>query len=297
MGVIRKLVKRTPVISFSEESVNTLGISQPATPPSEPESIDSEPPVFVPRRRDPRQLFQRLEYHQNLHAGARKTRRSNNTQALQTLLEDEFEESQELSISDLKPKIHTAFTELHTDYNNMRVWQYFIAQDENEQKVYLEAIRPKNQKSHGKTVSGFSFTQVPINAESSSEDHSEAGVLQVSDCRCVHPACNEEQRFGLLKPQMKSLLKKRHLPLGILSYLEEEVVALFTSDPSMVYITQELTSFERLLLHALCQYNFLSSKSATIASVRRTKVKNDRGCFHAPSVSLTQYIETCYRAK
>ncbi|KAK8726520.1 hypothetical protein OTU49_010288 [Cherax quadricarinatus] len=179
----------------------------------------------------------------------------------------------------------------------MRVWQYFIARDENEQKVYLEAIRPKDQKRHGKTVSGFSFTQVPINAESSSEDHSEAGVSQVSDCRCVHPACNEEQRFGLLKPQMKSLLKKRHLPLGILSYLEEEVVALFTSDPSTVYITQELTSFERLLLHALCQYNFLSSKSATIASVRRTKVKNDRGCFHAPSVSLTQYIETCYRAK
>ncbi|XP_069171003.1 R3H domain-containing protein 4 isoform X2 [Procambarus clarkii] len=279
-----------------------LGISQPATPPSEPESVDSEPPVFVPRRRDPGLLFQRLENHRrNQHAGARKTRRANNTQALQTLVEDEMEEIGEPSISDLQPNTQNAFTKLFNDYNSMRVWQYFITQDEIQQKEYLEAIRPKN-RNHAKTLSGFSFTQVPVNVDNPDEEKlSDAEgftiVSPVTDCRCVHPACNEEQRFGLMESQIQSLLKKKHMPLGVLSYLEEEVVELFTADPSTVYITQELTSFERLLVHALCQYNFLSSKSTTIASVRRTKVENGRGCFHAPRVSLTRYIETYYRAK
>lgn len=48
---------------------------------------------------------------------------------------------------------------------------------------------------------------------------------------------------------------------GILKDLEDEIVELFTVDPTTVYITQELNSFQRLLVHALCEYNLLSSKS------------------------------------
>ncbi|KAG7154786.1 R3H domain-containing protein 4-like [Homarus americanus] len=303
MGVIRKLTSRAPVISFSDESINSLGISQPATPPSEPETVEAEPSVFAPRRRDPGQLFQRLEnHHQNQRAGVRKTRRANNTQALQTLVEDELEETRELSICDLQPKTQNAFTKLLNNHDNMRVWQYFITRDEEEQKEYLEAIRPKNPNNRASAVSGFSFTQVAVNTEDPKEGNfTEAEgfvmVAPVSDCRSFHPAYNEEQRFGLMEPHLQSLLKKKHLPLGILSYLEEEIVELFVADPSTVYITQELTSFERLLVHALCQYNILTSKSTTIACVRRTKVENLKNCFHSPEVSLTQYIETYYRSK
>lgn len=49
-----------------------------------------------------------------------------------------------------------------------------------------------------------------------------------------------------------------------MSYLEEEIVEVFSSDPLAVYITQLLSSYERLLLHGVCQYNFLSSKSMLI---------------------------------
>lgn len=59
--------------------ITRLGISQPATPPSEPETVEEDVVPFVPRRRDPAQLLQRLEQHQqNRHSGARRSRRANN---------------------------------------------------------------------------------------------------------------------------------------------------------------------------------------------------------------------------
>lgn len=65
---------------------NRLGISQPATPPSEPESVGGSLPTFVPRRRNFGQLLQRLENHcQNQHAGTRRIRRNNNSELIWVL--------------------------------------------------------------------------------------------------------------------------------------------------------------------------------------------------------------------
>lgn len=294
-------MNRAPVISFSDESINSLGISQPATPPSEPETVEGDVAVpFVPQRRDPAQLLQRLEQHQhNRHSGARRSRRAYNARALQTLVEDELEDSLEPTIADFLPKAENAFTKLLTDSNNMRVWQYFITRNEQEQQDYLESVSPKtHHRNNGKGPSGFSFTQ--INSETLEENLPGAEdftvVPQMSDCRNLHPAYTEVHRFSMMETQLQSLLKKKHLPLGVLSYLEDEIVEIFASDPLSIYITSELSSFERLLLHALCQYNFLRSKSTTLAGARRTKVENSNKCFHVPEMSLTSYIDKFYRS-
>lgn len=301
MGVIRKACNRAPVISFSDESINSLGISQPSTPPPEPQPAAEEAPApYVPQRRDPAQLLQRLEqHHRNRHAGARRSRRASNVRALQTLVEDEMEDALEPTIADFLPKADNAFTKLLTDCNNMRIWQHFITRSEQEQREYLESVAPKTQEKVGRSnVGGFSFTQ--INSETMEENLPNAEgftvVPQMSDCRHVHPAYSEAHRFSMMEAQLQSLLKKKHLPLGVLSYLEEEIVEIFGHDPLAIYITSELSSFERLLLHALCQYNFLRSKSTTIAGVRRTKVENAHKCFHVPEISLTSYIDKFYRS-
>ncbi|KAG0723112.1 R3H domain-containing protein 4 [Chionoecetes opilio] len=117
----------------------------------------------------------------------------------------------------------------------------------------------------------------------------------MTDCRHIHPAYSEAHRFSMMEALLQSLLKRKHLPLGVLSYLEDEMIEIFAHDPLSVYITSELSSFERLLLHALCQYYFLRSKSTTIAGVRRTKVENANKCFHEPDISLATYIDKFYR--
>lgn len=46
--------------------------------------------------------------------------------ALQTLVEDEMEDSLEPTIADFLPKAENAFTKLHTDCNNMRVSTQYL---------------------------------------------------------------------------------------------------------------------------------------------------------------------------
>ena len=43
--------------------------------------------------------------------------------------------------------------------------------------------------------------------------------------------------------------------------IEKEVVEFFTDDPASVYVARLQTSFERLLLHCLCQFLDLRAKS------------------------------------
>ncbi|XP_047480945.1 R3H domain-containing protein 4-like [Penaeus chinensis] len=303
MGVIRKLQSRAKVISFSEESVNSLGISQPPTPPSEPETTDVPPPALVPQRRDPRLLIQRLEqhnHHQRRRTGARKTRRADNAQALQTLVEDDQEGVND--DMDVAPNSEGIFTKLFNDCDKMRIWQYFISLSEDRQEHYLNTICKRKENARSSGIGGVSFTQRVKNIEKGKieeplEEDGFTVIPPMSDCRNMHPAYTTEQRFWEVKPQLRKMLKGRQFPVGILKDLEDEIVELFTVDPTTVYITQELNSFQRLLVHALCEYNLLSSKSSTMTNVRRTKVENKADCFHAPEVSLNQYIETYYRSK
>ncbi|KAK7069904.1 hypothetical protein SK128_024820 [Halocaridina rubra] len=300
MGVIRKLRDKSAIISFSEESINSLGISQPSTPPAEPASgnVNADTPTQpVPERRIPGLLFERLEHHRP-RTGVRKTRRANNTKALQTLLEDDFEETGEPSITDLQPKLDNAFTRLHDDVDDMRVWQYFISRSEEEQVDYLEAVTPQRSGINIGIGHGISFTQGKIlshnkDPEDAVDEDGFVLVPRMSDCREVHPAntSTPEYHFSVVEPYVRSALKKKNMPLGILYYLEEEILGTFNEDPTAIYISAELTSFERLILHGLCQYNRLKSKSTTVARARRTKVFNKSKCFHAPSMPLTQYLE------
>lgn len=48
---------------------------------------------------------------------------------------------------------------------------------------------------------------------------------------------------------------------GLLLNLEEDLRSVFIRDASAVYLSRELSSFERLLLHAICQYYLLKSCS------------------------------------
>ena len=48
---------------------------------------------------------------------------------------------------------------------------------------------------------------------------------------------------------------------GVLESLERDLVSFFTDWPSSVYLSDQKNSFERMMLHALCQYLDLMSSS------------------------------------
>lgn len=60
---------------------------------------------------------------------------------------------------------------------------------------------------------------------------------------------------------LRRLLRRKSFPTGILQYLEEELVGFFLEMPTKTYISRELSSFERLLLHSLSDYHRLISVS------------------------------------
>ena len=59
---------------------------------------------------------------------------------------------------------------------------------------------------------------------------------------------------------MRQALKK-HPPMGMLEGIEEKITETFLTNPNSEFVAEEMSSFERLLLHALCAYNALNSYS------------------------------------
>ncbi|XP_043391944.1 R3H domain-containing protein 4 isoform X5 [Chelonia mydas] len=78
---------------------------------------------------------------------------------------------------------------------------------------------------------------------------------------------------------------------GTLECLEEELLAFFSVTPHSVYTAMMDNSFERLLLHALCQYMDLVSASSDFEGKRQMKVSNKHGVFLPPELLLSTYLE------
>ena len=51
---------------------------------------------------------------------------------------------------------------------------------------------------------------------------------------------------------------------GMVESLEQDITNFFTEKPDSVYVADDLSSYERLLAHACCSYNSLTSRSKKI---------------------------------
>ncbi|RWS04595.1 R3H domain-containing protein 4-like isoform X1 [Dinothrombium tinctorium] len=111
------------------------------------------------------------------------------------------------------------------------------------------------------------------------------------DKRFSHPSFCAKECFERINHEIKSLLRKRHVPLGILSAIEEDVVTFFASEPLAVYKSCLPSGYQRLLLHACCQYLDLSCQSFNKDGFRWSKVRNNNDYFDRPPVMLSGYLE------
>jgi len=98
-----------------------------------------------------------------------------------------------------------------------------------------------------------------------------------------------EEAFIKIGFNLRQALKK-HPPMGMLEGLESKLNETFTKNPHTEYVMEDLSSFERLLLHALCSYNSLNSNSFDFAGKRLVRVENPYQTFFRKQPGLCEYL-------
>eukprot|EP00048_Salpingoeca_helianthica_P015432 m.226747 g.226747 ORF g.226747 m.226747 type:complete len:260 (-) comp17023_c0_seq1:234-1013(-) len=108
----------------------------------------------------------------------------------------------------------------------------------------------------------------------------------------LHTPQSPIQRYRSINRSTRTALRRRHLPMGIFAAIESDVLEAFGADPAAVLVLTLGDSFQRLMLHAICQYLSLESNSETIDGARVTTVKHaspDLG-FVRPEVLLSAIL-------
>ncbi|XP_060272420.1 R3H domain-containing protein 4 isoform X2 [Ovis aries] len=98
------------------------------------------------------------------------------------------------------------------------------------------------------------------------------GPTRGEDRRREDPAYTPRECFQRISRRLRAVLKRSRIPMA-------------------VYTAMLDNSFERLLLHAICQYMDLISASADLEGKRQMKVSNRHLDFLPPGLLLSAYLE------
>ncbi|KAG5850844.1 R3H domain-containing protein 4 [Anguilla anguilla] len=196
--------------------------------------------------------------------GRKSQRRQENTRYLANLLErDECSKDEGEMCGD--PASPSIFTEACNNGNYVQSWNDFMNRSGEEQEKLLALLEEEAKRSR--------TAKLP------------------KDQREVDPAYSAQDYFQRIDRRLRATLKRKQIPLGTLEVLEEDLLRFFAAQPHSVYTTRLGSSFERLLLHAVCQYMDLVSASSDCNGARQTEVVNKQDEFLPPSPLLSAYLE------
>ncbi|XP_057696753.1 R3H domain-containing protein 4 isoform X2 [Corythoichthys intestinalis] len=198
--------------------------------------------------------------------GKKSLRRQENTRFLANLLEkDDDCPKDELEVCS-SPAIPSIFTEAWTNDNYIEPWSDFMNCSGEEQERLLSLLE--------QDVANKKFARCLL-----------------KDQRNVNPAFTAQECFQRIDRRLRSTLRRKQIPVGTLEGLEESLLSFFLSQPHSVYTTHLSSSFERLLLHAVCQYMDLVSSSSNLKGSRQTEVVNKQEDFLPPALLLSAYLD------
>lgn len=197
--------------------------------------------------------------------GKKSLRRLENTRYLANLLEKDECTKDDLEVCS-NPAIPSIFTEACTNGNYIEPWNDFMNCSGEEQEKLLSLLELEGAKK--KSTSGL-----------------------LKDERNVNPAFSAQDFFQRIDRRLRATLKRKQIPMGALEILEENVLSFFIAQPNSVYTTNLASSFERLLLHAVCQYMDLVSASSDYNGSRQTEVVNKQEEFLPPGLLLSAHLE------
>ncbi|XP_071369915.1 R3H domain-containing protein 4 [Centroberyx affinis] len=196
--------------------------------------------------------------------GKKSLRRQENTRFLANLLERDECTKDELEVCS-NPAIPSIFTEACTNGNYVEPWNDFMNRSGEEQEKLLSLLEEEAKKKNSLRI--------------------------LKDQRNVNPAFTAQDYFQRIDRRLRATLKRKQVPIGTLEVLEENLLSFFNAQPHSVYTTNLGSSFERLLLHAVCQYMDLVSASSDCHGARQTEVVNKQEEFLPPSPLLSAYLE------
>ncbi|KAM6939456.1 R3H domain-containing protein 4 isoform 2-T2 [Lycodopsis pacificus] len=191
--------------------------------------------------------------------GKKSLRRQENTRFLANLLERDECSKDDLEVCS-NPAIPSIFTEACTNGNYIEPWNDFMNCSGEEQERLLSLLEQEVAKKKN--------TNRPLKDERNAQD------------------C-----FQRIDRRLRATLRRKQIPMGKLEVLEENLLSFFIDQPHSVYTTNLASSFERLLLHAVCQYMDLVSASSDYNRSRQTEVVNKQEEFLPPTLLLSAYLE------
>ncbi|XP_032426987.1 R3H domain-containing protein 4 [Xiphophorus hellerii] len=197
--------------------------------------------------------------------GKKSQRRQENTRYLANLLEKDECSKDDLEVCS-NPALPSIFTEACTNENYIEPWNDFMNCSGEEQERLLSLLEQEGTNRK--------------NANQLLKDH-----------RNVFPAFSAQECFHRIDRRLRTTLKRKQIPMGKLEVIEEDLLSFFSAEPHSVYTTILSSSFERLLLHAICQYMDLVSASIDYNGSRQTEVMNKQDEFLPPGLLLSAYLE------
>ncbi|KAF6019893.1 R3HDM4 [Bugula neritina] len=238
-------------------------------------SVASEqPPLSRPPRRSRTGRAQAIDYQsfaERLHLSMVK--------ALVGLEESEIENDFVWTPENYGKSI---FSSLFAESEKMKVWNNFIELNEDDQNLLMEtaASTVENAEASVDIHNAMLTKGQAVTADPSHDDK-----------RSAHPSYSSEKCFQQINQNLKNLLKKRHVPLGLLESLEIEIRANFIEEPLSIYTATMESSFGRLFVHAVSQYLGLDSMSFDHGETRLVTVVNKATTFNPPLQLLHEYLE------
>jgi len=200
--------------------------------------------------------------------GAKHQRRKQN---LADLMDIGRDEKMDVDESEWFSDVHlTLFTELFLDDNKMKAWDRFMQMSEEKQRDYLE------RKTGSRKI-----PQDEVKKEETPSD--EQGLIKPS----------KEGSFQLIDKKIQDMLRTKKLAaLGLLEFYEDDVRSCSLENfPSVVLFNLE-SSYDRLLVYAICQYMKLPSNTIRLkdnsAIIEIDMPQND---WLPPDTKLTDYLK------
>uniref|UniRef100_A0A8C0TXD3 R3H domain containing 4 n=1 Tax=Cyanistes caeruleus TaxID=156563 RepID=A0A8C0TXD3_CYACU len=158
------------------------------------------------------------------------------------------------------------FTEACNNETYVEIWNDFMNRSGEEQERVLLYLEEEARKKHRR--------KLPVKNEDKWKEL---------------PAYTPQECFQRISRRLRATLKRGRIPM-VSWGLGTAGLGLAGVPPQPCPQSCALTFFERLLLHALCQYMDLVSASSDIEGKRQMKVSNKHRVFLPPELLLSDYL-------
>uniref|UniRef100_A0A4W2CDU1 R3H domain containing 4 n=1 Tax=Bos indicus x Bos taurus TaxID=30522 RepID=A0A4W2CDU1_BOBOX len=170
--------------------------------------------------------------------GRKSLQRLENTQYLLTLLETDGATPGPEDGDLAPPAAPGIFAEACSNETYVEIWNDFMNRSGEEQERVLRYLEDEGKSKARRR-----------------------GPTRGEDRRREDPAYTPRECFQRISRRLRAVLKRSRIPMETLETWEERLLRFFSVSPQAVYTAMLDNSFERLLLHAICQYMDLISAS------------------------------------